>query len=112
MAVSLDAEAWRAIGLTLQLAGLTTALLLVLATPLAWWLAHSASRWRAVIGAVATLPLVLPPTVLGFYLLVTMGPHGPLGRLTQALGIGTLSFTFTGLVIGSIRAAVVTWCPK
>jgi molybdate transport system permease protein len=98
----IDPEAWQAIGLTLKLASVTTALLLVLATPLAWWLANTASRWRGVVGAVATLPLVLPPSVLGFYLLVAMGPQGPLGRLTQALGIGTLSFTFTGLVIGSL----------
>ena len=74
----------------------------MIATPLAWWLSSTASRWRAPISALVTLPLVLPPTVLGFYLLVAMGPDGPLGRLTQALGWGTLSFTFTGLLIGSI----------
>jgi len=91
-----------AIWLTLQLAGLTTALLLVLATPLAWWLARTASRWRAPIGALVALPLVLPPTVLGFYLLVSLGPHGPGGQLTQALGIGLLPFTFKGLLLGSI----------
>jgi molybdate transport system permease protein len=102
MSTGFDAEAWLAIGLTLKLATLTTVLLLALATPLAWWLAFTASRWRAVIGAVVTLPLVLPPTVLGFYLLVAMGPHGPLGRLTASLGLGTLSFTFSGLVIGSL----------
>jgi molybdate transport system permease protein len=102
MSTWLDPEAWQAIGLTLKLAAVTTALLLVLTTPLAWWLATTASRWRSVVGAVVTLPLVLPPSVLGFYLLVAMGPQGPLGRLTQALGIGTLSFTFTGLVIGSL----------
>lgn len=94
--------AWPAIGLTVQLATLTTLLLLVLATPLAWWLSQTRSRWRAPISAVVTLPLVLPPTVLGFYLLVFMGPQGPLGQLTQTLGWGTLSFTFTGLLIGSI----------
>ena len=91
-----------AIWLTLKLAGLTTALLLVLATPLAWWLARTASRWRAPIGALVALPLVLPPTVLGFYLLVSLGPHGPGGQLTQALGIGLLPFTFKGLLLGSI----------
>ncbi len=98
----LDEYAWQAIWLTLELATLTTVLLLLIATPLAWWLAQTRSRWRAPISAVVTLPLVLPPTVLGFYLLVVMGPEGPLGQLTQALGWGTLSFTFTGLLIGSI----------
>lgn len=95
-------EAWQAIVLTLKLASLTTVLLLVLATPLAWWLAHTASRWRAPVSALATLPLVLPPSVLGFYLLVALGPQGPLGQFTQAMGWGVLSFTFTGLLIGSV----------
>jgi molybdate transport system permease protein len=95
-------EARQAVRLTVELAGLTTLLLLVLATPLAWWLAHTASRWRALVGALVTMPLVLPPTVLGFYLLVALGPHGPLGALTRALGLGTLAFTFAGLVIGSV----------
>ena len=94
-------EALQAIGLTIELASLTTLLLLMLATPLAWWLSQTQSRWRAPISAFVTLPLVMPPTVLGFYLLVAMGPHGPLGQITQALGWGTLSFTFTGLLIGS-----------
>jgi molybdate transport system permease protein len=98
----LSAENFQAIWLTLQLAGLTTVLLLLLATPLAWWLAHTRSRLRAAVGAVVALPLVLPPTVLGFYLLVTMGPQGPLGQLTQSLGLGTLPFTFAGLLIGSM----------
>ncbi|WP_341646573.1 molybdate ABC transporter permease subunit [Thauera sp. SDU_THAU2] len=98
----LDGSAWQAIWLTLELATLTTVLLLVIATPLAWWLSQTRSRWRAPIGALVTLPLVLPPTVLGFYLLVLMGPHGPVGQLTQALGWGILSFSFTGLLIGSI----------
>ena len=98
----LGAEALQAIRLTLLLATLTTLALLVLATPLAWWLAHTRSRWRAPVGALVTLPLVLPPTVLGFYLLVAMWPDGPLGQLTQALGWGVLSFTFGGLLIGSI----------
>ena len=95
-------EAWQAIVLTLKLASLTTVLLLVLATPLAWWLGHTASRWRAPVSALATLPLVLPPSVLGFYLLVALGPQGPLGQFTQAMGWGVLSFTFTGLLIGSV----------
>ena len=98
----LSAEDWAAIGLTLKLAGLTTALLLVLGTPLAWWLTHTRSRWRGPISAVVALPLVLPPTVLGFYLLILMGPAGPLGALTQSLGLGTLPFTFAGLVVGSM----------
>lgn len=93
---------WPAIVLTLELATLTTLVLLLLATPLAWWLSQTRSRWRAVVSAVATLPLVLPPSVLGFYLLVAMGPHGPLGQLTLALGWGLWSFTFTGLLIGSV----------
>ena len=97
-----SSEALQAIWLTAQLATLTTLVLLVIATPIAWWLSTTGSRWRAPISALVTLPLVLPPTVLGFYLLVVMGPDGPLGRLTLALGWGTLSFTFTGLLIGSI----------
>ena len=98
----LDHHAWQAIWLTLELATLTSLLLLLFATPLAWWLSQTRSRWRAPISAVVTLPLVLPPSVLGFYLLVLMGPQGPLGQLTLALGWGTLSFTFTGLLIGSV----------
>ena len=76
--------------------------MLLLATPLAWWLATTASRWRPVISTLTTLPMVLPPTVLGFYLLILMGPSGPLGRLTEGLGLGTLPFTFTGIVLGSV----------
>lgn len=91
-----------AVILTLQLATLSTLILLIVATPIAWWLARTPSRWRSPVAALVTLPLVLPPTVLGFYLLVLMGPDGPLGRLTEALGLGVLSFTFTGLVIGSV----------
>ncbi len=98
----LGPEAVSAIVLTFQLATATTVLLLLLATPLAWWLSQSQSKWRAPIGALVTLPLVLPPSVLGFYLLVAMGPNGPLGQFTQSLGWGVLSFTFTGLLIGSI----------
>lgn len=98
----IEKEAWQAIWLTVELATSTTLLLLLLATPLAWWLASTRSRWRLPVSALVTMPLVLPPSVLGFYLLVAMGPDGPLGRLTQALGLGVLSFTFTGLLIGSI----------
>ena len=98
----LSDEALQAVWLTLELASLTTILLLVLATPLAWWLAHTRSPLRAAVAAIVAMPLVLPPTVLGFYLLLAMGPQGPLGQITQALGLGTLSFTFTGLLIGSI----------
>lgn len=95
-------DAREAIWLTIQLATLTTMILLVIATPLAWWLSQTESRWRAPIGALVTLPLVLPPTVLGFYILVLLGPHGWIGMLTQSLGMGLLSFSFTGILIGSI----------
>ena len=98
----LNKDAWDAIGLTLELAACATLILLIVATPLAWWLSQTRSKWRAPIAALATLPLVLPPSVLGFYLLVAMGPHGQLGQLTQALGWGVLSFTFSGLLLGSV----------
>lgn len=88
--------------LTLRLAGATTAILLLVATPLAWWLARSRAWWSEVVAAVVALPIVLPPTVLGFYLLIALGPHSPLMVPLQALGIRTLAFTFTGLVIGSV----------
>jgi molybdate transport system permease protein len=92
----------QAIWLTLKLATATTVVLMGIALPLAWWLAHAHSRWSAVVGAVVALPLVLPPTVLGFYLLVVFGPQGAGGRLTQALGIGLLPFTFAGLLVASV----------
>jgi molybdate transport system permease protein len=76
--------------------------LLLLTTPLAWWLARASSRWRGAILALVTLPLVLPPTVLGFYILLSLGPDGWIGTLTQSFGLGLLSFSFTGLVIGSV----------
>lgn len=91
-----------AVWLTLKLASIVTVLLLILGTPIAWWLARTRSRMKSVVGAVVALPLVLPPTVLGFYLLVAMGPNGPVGRATDALGLGTLPFTFPGLVIASV----------
>ncbi len=91
-----------AIWLTLKLAGLTTVLLLIVGTPIAWWLVRTQSPLKGAVGALVTLPLILPPTVLGFYLLVAFGPHGPLGKLTQALGLGLLPFTFPGLVVASM----------
>jgi molybdate transport system permease protein len=91
-----------AIVLTLELATLTTLILLLLGTPLAWWLARTRSAWKGPVGALVALPLVLPPTVLGFYFLVTMGPNGPIGAFTQWLGVGLLPFSFAGLVIGSV----------
>lgn len=91
-----------AILLTLRLAGVTTLLLLLIGTPIAWWLANSRSAWKAPVSAIVAMPLVLPPTVLGFYLLLVLGPHGVIGQLTQALGLGTLPFTFWGLVVGSV----------
>jgi len=98
----LDHESVETVLVTLKLAGLTTILLLVLATPIAWWLARTKSVWRVPVASMVALPLVLPPTVLGFYLLVTLGPNGPIGQLTQAMGVGSFAFTFTGLVIGSL----------
>jgi molybdate transport system permease protein len=92
----------QAIWLTVKLATVATALLLVIGTPLAWWLVRSRWRFKGAIGALVTLPLVLPPTVLGFYLLVLLGPEGPLGKLTLAAGLGLLPFTFPGLVVASM----------
>jgi molybdate transport system permease protein len=93
---------WSAIRLTLELASVTTLLLLVIGTPIAWWLARTRSAWKGAVGAVVALPIVLPPTVIGFYLLVAMGPNGPVGQLTQSLGLGVLPFTFAGLVVASV----------
>ena len=92
----------QAVWLTLKLASVTTLLLLLIATPLAWWLAHNRRWYRGMVAALVALPLVLPPTVLGFYLLLLMGPQGPVGELTKALHLGTLPFTFAGLVVGSV----------
>ena len=92
----------QALWLTVRLAAIVTLILLLVGTPIAWWLARTKAWWKGPIGAVVALPLVLPPSVLGFYLLLAMGPHGPVGQLTQALGIGPLPFTFWGLVIASV----------
>jgi molybdate transport system permease protein len=100
--MTISPEAWQAIGLTLQLATATTIVLLLIATPLAWWLSQTDSSLRAPIGALVTLPLVLPPTVLGFYILLLLGPEGLVGEITQVLGLGLLSFSFSGLLIGSV----------
>lgn len=91
-----------AIWLTLKLASVTTILLLLIGTPIAWWLAHTRSPLKGPVAAVVALPLVLPPTVLGFYLLLLMGPEGVVGRLTSSVGLGLLPFTFTGLVVASV----------
>ncbi|WP_110946809.1 molybdate ABC transporter permease subunit [Pseudomonas bohemica] len=91
-----------AIWLTLKLASLTTVILLIVGTPIALWLAHTRSWLKGPVGAVVALPLVLPPTVIGFYLLLFLGPNGAIGQFTQSIGLGTLTFSFSGLVIGSV----------
>jgi molybdate transport system permease protein len=88
--------------LTLRLALVTVVILLLIGTPLAWWLARSKFRFKAVVEAAVALPLVLPPTVIGFYLLIALGPNGPIGQLVGALGLGPMAFTFSGLVLGSV----------
>lgn len=88
--------------LTFKVASLSTIIMLLLGTPLAWWLARTRSRWKGVCNAIVALPLVLPPTVLGFYLLILLGPNGPIGKITAELGLGTLPFTFAGLVVASV----------
>ena len=98
----IDATDFTALILTLKLAALTTVILLTVGTPIAWRLARARSWWKAPLSAIIALPLVLPPTVLGFYLLVAMGSHGLIGRLTESLGLGVLPFTFSGLVVGSV----------
>jgi molybdate transport system permease protein len=96
-----DPDIWTAVRLTVALAATTTIVLLVVGTPIAWWLARSRAWWKEGVAAVVALPLVLPPTVLGFYLLVLLGPDGPGGRISSFWGGRTLAFTFQGLVIGS-----------
>ena len=93
---------WAAVRLTAALAATATVLLLIVGTPLAWWLARTRSPLKPLWAATVALPLVLPPTVLGFYLLLLMGPQGPVGQFTQALGLGRLPFTFGGLVVASV----------
>ena len=99
---SLSPEVWTAVQLTIELAALTTAILLVVGTPVAWWLACSRAWYKEAVATVVALPLVLPPTVLGFYLLVALGPSGPGGAIASLWGARTLAFTFEGLVIGSV----------
>ncbi|CAH2029890.1 molybdate ABC transporter permease subunit [Trichlorobacter ammonificans] len=98
----LDPADIQSLWLTVRLAAVVTALLLLLGTPVAWWLARTRSRWKGPVGAVVALPLVLPPSVLGFYLLLAMGPSGPVGWLTRAVGGEPLPFTFGGLVVASV----------
>ncbi|GAB1264946.1 molybdate ABC transporter permease subunit [Aurantivibrio infirmus] len=100
--MQLSSEDLAAIWLTIKLASTVTIILLVIGTPIAWWLARTRSWLKGPISAVVALPLVLPPTVLGFYLLLILGPNGPIGQLTEALGLGVLPFTFWGLVIASV----------
>jgi molybdate transport system permease protein len=102
------ANLWPPVRLTLELASITTLTLLVVATPLAWWLARSKARAKEIVATIVSLPLVLPPTVLGFYILIALGPDGPGGWLASLWGANTLAFTFTGLVIGSVVAALPT----
>ncbi|MCM2341319.1 molybdate ABC transporter permease subunit [Rhodoferax sp.] len=93
---------WQAIWLTAKLAGLTTLILLLLSAPLAWWLAHSRSRWVNGVAALVSLPLVLPPTVIGFYLLIVLGPQGAVGGTLEQLGLQHLAFSFWGILVGSV----------
>lgn len=95
-------ELWEPIRLSVELAFITTVILLVVGTPLAWWLARSKARWKEGIAAIVAMPLVLPPSVLGFYLLIALGPHGPGGILAGFHGARTLAFTFPGLIVGSV----------
>lgn len=98
----LDSASLISLWLTFKLATVVTLLLLLLSMPLAWWLARTDSRWKPLVETVVALPIVLPPSVLGFYLLLAMGPDGPVGRITQGFGLGTLPFSFWGLVVGSL----------
>ena len=102
------AHLWSPVRLTLELASITTLTLLVVATPLAWWLARSKAKAKEIVATIVSLPMVLPPTVLGFYILIAIGPDGPGGWIASLWGARTLAFTFTGLVIGSVIAALPT----
>jgi|ERR1700722_8957564 molybdate transport system permease protein len=102
------AHLWPPVRLTLELATITTLTLLVIATPLAWWLAHSKAKGKEIVATIVSLPMVLPPTVLGFYILIAIGPDGPGGWVASLWGARTLAFTFTGLVIGSVIAGLPT----
>lgn len=104
--LGLPPDIWDPIRLTLELAATSTLSLLIVATPLAWWLARSTAAWKEGIAAIVSLPMVLPPTVLGFYLLIALGPDGPGGAIASLWGARTLAFTFTGLVIGSIISSM------
>src|SRR6516165_4147029 len=97
-----SAEIWQSVALTLELASTTTVILLIIGTPLAWWLARSKAIWTEAVATIVALPLVLPPTVLGFYLLVLLGPDGPGGWIASLWGGRTLAFTFEGLIVGSV----------
>jgi molybdate transport system permease protein len=99
---ALPPDIWQPVLLTIELAAITTIILLILGTPIAWWLARSKARWKEAVAAFVAMPLVLPPTVLGFYLLVALGPYGPGGLIAGLWGSRTLAFTFEGLVIGSV----------
>jgi molybdate transport system permease protein len=98
----MGAAEWSAVLVTARLAAVTTVLLLIVGTPIAWWLARTGSRTKPLVASLVALPLVLPPTVIGFYLLLLLGPQGPIGQLTQALGLGRLPFSFSGLVVASV----------
>ena len=98
----LNTDDWQALALTLQLAAVSTAVLLLLGTPLAWWMARSRMRGKFIVEALVAMPLVLPPTVLGFYLLLLLGAQGPIGEFMAQMGLKPLAFTFSGLVVGSV----------
>ncbi|MGJ4885026.1 molybdate ABC transporter permease subunit [Bradyrhizobium sp. HKCCYLRH1065] len=102
MNLHVSADIWQPVSLTLELAAITTIILMIVGTPIAWWLARSQAWWKEAVAALVAIPLVLPPTVLGFYLLVALGPSGPGGALASLWGARTLAFTFPGLVIGSV----------
>jgi molybdate transport system permease protein len=99
---ALPSDIWQPVRLTIELAAITTIILLLVGTPVAWWLARSKAWWKEAVATIVAMPLVLPPTVLGFYLLVMLGPSGPGGRIAGLWGARTLAFTFGGLIIGSV----------